>query len=127
MENGKYIYIKKILEFSSSWKQRKKKYWSRNLKWATAHLSIGWAGRKARGTARAQGSWARRGLGAGAAGRQARARARALGRASATGRHAGSGAGARDRQTRGSHRTGAGRAGWPLLCTWCTQPVFDPV
>ena len=20
-----------------------------------------------------------------------------------------------------------GRAGWPMLCTWCTQPVFGPV
>ena len=35
-----------------------KKIWSRNLKWATAHFSTGWAGRRACGTARAQGRWA---------------------------------------------------------------------
>ena len=38
---------------------KEKKIWSRNLKWATAHFSIGWAGRRARGKARAQGAQGR--------------------------------------------------------------------
>ena len=45
---------------------RKKKYWSKNLKWATAHLSTGWARRRARCTARVQGRWAQAGHAAGA-------------------------------------------------------------
>ena len=31
------------------------------------------------------------------------------------------------RHRRWARGTDAGRAGWPRLCTWCTQPVFDPV
>ena len=34
---------------------------------------------------------------------------------------------ARGRGARGDRGTGAGRAGWPGLCTWCTRPVFCPV
>ena len=55
---------------------KKKIYWSKNLKWATAHLSTGWAGRNACCTgAGALGAWARAlalgraGLGVGARGR----------------------------------------------------------
>ena len=45
-------------------------FWNKNLKWATTHLSIGWAGRRARGTVRAQararhGRWGGRQAGAG--------------------------------------------------------------
>ena len=92
-----------FLEFSSSWKQGKKKYWSRNLKWATAHLSTGWAGRRARDTARGQacGRHGRRDAG--------RVGARALGRQ----------AGRRGRRHWGARGTGAGREGeGTRRCAW---------
>ena len=58
---------KKIFKIFQQLELRKKKFWSKNLKWATAHLSTSWAGRRARNTGAGV-------LGAGAVGRQAQAR-----------------------------------------------------
>ena len=150
------------------------------MKWATAHLSIGWvlgwaratSGRLAlgarHGTTRARrarrGHWRvggtgaqaararRHGRGSTQAGRAGGGRAgvgRALGltggtsakrargaqargvQASGARGASGSGAwGARGKGAVGARQArdlGAGRVGWPGLCTWCTQPVFGPV
>ena len=87
--------------------EKKGKKKKQNLKWATAHLSIGWA----------QGLAGRANAG------------RALGRAGGTGAGA-RGAGARGHGSRhrgrAARRSGCG-LGVLLGCGLCTQPVFDPV
>ena len=80
-------------------------------------------------SARAGELGARHGRAAGARQQTGRAGGQALG---VRGR-AGQATGARQRrgrrtaEARQARGLGAGRAGWPRLCTWCTRPVFGPV
>ena len=112
------------------------------MKWATAHLSTGWVGRRARNTAQAQ-TRARRGhrsAGAGAVGRQAQALGRGrAGREGGVGvqgtrgaqacgalRRAGCSGVARARGARPAGRLGraAGRAAGPAGCALGAHSLF---
>ena len=86
------------------------------------------------GAGRALGRWAQGARAAGLAGagrwQAGGKRALGVGALDAAARGLGTGRAAwalGSRPGRWARGLGAWRAAWPRLCTWCTQPVFDPV